>query len=148
MKNRWIGCLACCFLLGVSALPGAAQKAAIFTGPVHLQVDNLKTPLGIDDPTPEFSWQLQDPARGARQTAYEVFVASRESLLKEGKADVWASGRVASDSSIHIHYAGTVLKPSTRYFWRVKVWGASGQPYAESNFSWATVARGYIELCR
>lgn len=136
MKNRWICCLACSLVLCVSALPGVAQTSAISTGPVHLQVDNLKTPLGIDDPAPEFSWQLGDPTRGARQTAYEIFVASRESLLKEGKADVWTSGRVAGDASINIRYAGPELKPSTRYFWRVKVWGASGRPYAESEVAW------------
>ncbi len=128
--------MVCGLVLGFAAMSGAAQNSASFTGPVHLQVDNLKTPLGIDDPAPQFSWQLQDPARGAKQTAYEVFVASRESLLKQGKADVWTSGRIASNASINIHYDGQVLKPSTRYFWRVKVWGASGQPYAESNISW------------
>ena len=63
-------------ILGAAALQLAAQAPA-FTGPVELRVDNLKTPLGIDDPAPRFSWQLQDPARGAKQTAYEVLVATR-----------------------------------------------------------------------
>ena len=49
-----------------------AAKAASFTGPVQLRVDNLSTPLGIDDPAPRFSWQLQDQARGATQTAYRT----------------------------------------------------------------------------
>src|SRR5580692_12750378 len=31
-------------------------------GPVELRVDNLKTPLGIDDARPSFSWQLEDEA--------------------------------------------------------------------------------------
>ena len=50
----------------------AASAPAAAEGPVELRVDELKTPLGIDDPAPRFSWQLQDPARGAKQTAYEI----------------------------------------------------------------------------
>ncbi len=41
-------------------------------GPVELRVDNLKTPLGIDDPAPRFSWQLRDSARGARQDGIRI----------------------------------------------------------------------------
>ena len=125
-------------VVGAAALGLNMLQAAALTGPVELQVDNLKTPLGIDDPAPRFSWQLQDPARGARQTAYEVKVASRAALLDEsaGKADVWDSGRVESDASMNVLYAGPELTPSTRYFWRVKVWDAAGKPYAESGTSW------------
>ena len=74
------------------------KHPAAVAGPVELRVDNLKTPLGIDDPAPRFSWQLQDPARGAKQTAYEVQVASRPELLQAGQADVWDSGRIESGS--------------------------------------------------
>jgi alpha-L-rhamnosidase len=98
------------------------------TGPANLQVDNLETPLGIDDATPSFSWQLRDPARGARQTAYELRVATARNLL-DGKADVWSSGHLESAQSLNVHYAGAALKPSTRYWWQVVVWGAGGKPY-------------------
>ncbi|MDE3149025.1 MAG: alpha-L-rhamnosidase N-terminal domain-containing protein, partial [Acidobacteriota bacterium] len=123
-------------VLGAAALPLAAQAGAGFAGPVVLRVDNLETPLGIDDSAPRFSWQLQDPARGARQTAYEVLVASRADLLREGKADVWDSGRIASGESLNVRYAGPAVKASTRYFWRVKVWGEAGKAYPESEASW------------
>ena len=52
-------------VLGAIALPLAGLEAQACAGPVELRVDNLKTPLGIDDPAPRFSWQLHDP-RGAR----------------------------------------------------------------------------------
>ncbi len=93
-------------------------------GPVHLQVDDMREPLGIDDATPRFSWQLKDPARGARQTAYRVLVATRAELLSDGKADVWDSGKVTSGQSLNVKYAGPAVKPSTRYWWRVEQWGA------------------------
>ncbi len=113
-----------------------ARAQEVQTGPVELRVDDLKTPLGIDDATPRLSWQLRDPQRGARQTAYEVLVASSTELLQQGKADVWDSGRVESDQSLNVHYAGPAVAPSKRYFWRVKVWGTGGSLYPESDVAW------------
>ena len=111
-------------------------QARAAAGPVELRVDNLKTPLGIDDAAPHFSWQLQDPARGAKQTAYEVQVASSAELLRAGKADVWDSGRVEGPQSLNVQYGGPAVGPSTRYFWRVKVWDAAGHAYPESEIAW------------
>jgi alpha-L-rhamnosidase len=135
MKNALFCSIAWGLVLSAAAAI-AGQQPANTAGPANLQVDNLKTPLGIDDPTPHFSWQLQDPTVGARQTAYEVMVASTPELLQHGQADVWESGRVESGGSIDIPYAGPSLKPSTRYFWRVKLWGAASKPYRESESSW------------
>ena len=115
----------------VSSMVGLGQG-----GPVHLQVDNLDRPLGIDDPTPRFSWQLEDAARGAMQTAYRVTVASRAELLATGKADVWDSGKVQSGQSLNVKYAGPAVKASTRYFWRVEVWGKEGKAYPASGTEW------------
>ncbi|MGB6686922.1 MAG: family 78 glycoside hydrolase catalytic domain [Terracidiphilus sp.] len=112
----------------------SAQQSA--TGPVELQVDNLKTPLGIDDASPKFSWQLQDPTRGAKQTAYEVLVASSEDALRVGNADVWDSGRIASAQSLNVRYEGPALAPSARYYWQVKVWDAAGNAYPASEPIW------------
>ncbi len=136
MKSGVLRRAALASILSVLALPVGAQTAATVVGPVALRVDNLSTPLGMDDPAPHFSWQLQDAARGARQTAYQVMVASSPALLAAGKADVWQSARTESGRSINIAYAGPVLKPSTRYYWRVRVWGAAGKAYPASAASW------------
>ena len=135
MKKEMLRAMAWGLVLGATALRPAAQAPA-FTGPVELRVDSVKTPLGIDDPAPRFSWQLQDPARGAKQTAYEVLVATRAELLGQGQTDVWDSGRTESDASLNVRYEGAALQPSTRYFWRVKVWDAVGKPYGESETGW------------
>jgi alpha-L-rhamnosidase len=105
-------------------------------GPVHLQVDNLDRPLGIDDATPRFSWQLRDDAPGARQSAYRVQVATGQELLSDGKVDVWDSGKVESGQSLNVKYAGPGLKASTRYFWRVEVWDKDGKEYPASAAEW------------
>jgi alpha-L-rhamnosidase len=135
MKNGCALRIALAMAMGTAAI-GLAQKPAAAAGPVELRVDDLKAPLGIDDPAPRLSWQLKDPARSARQTAYEVLVATKADLLREGKADAWDSGRVASGESLNVRYAGAALKASTRYFWQVKVWDAAGKPYPASETGW------------
>ncbi|HXR39505.1 MAG TPA: family 78 glycoside hydrolase catalytic domain [Terracidiphilus sp.] len=135
MKNGIAPFIAAVLLLGFLAA-SRAEAQSPQAGPTELRVDDLATPLGIDDPAPRFSWQLQDPARGARQTAYQVLVASSAESLAQGKADVWASGRIESSASLNIHYAGPAVQPGTRYFWRVKLWGVAGKAYAEPPASW------------
>ena len=98
-------------------------------GPAHLRVDNLTEPLGIDDPAPKFSWQLEDPARGAKQTAYRIDLFAGIAGYPDAKFAFWSSGRVESDQSLNVRYAGPALKPSTRYYWLLTVWGADGKPY-------------------
>ena len=124
--------------LAAVALPLAASTPSAPAGPVELRVDNLKTPLGLDDRAPRFSWQLKDPERGAKQTAYEILLASRPDLLTNpaGKADLWDSGRIESNQSLNVHYVGPPLDPSRRYFWRVRLWDASGKPYPPSQVTW------------
>ncbi len=93
-------------------------------------------PLGLDDAKPRLSWQLRDSRDGARQTAYEIEVATKAALLAAGKADVWDSGKVASDRSVGVVYAGPELAAERRYYWRVKVWDKDGKPYPVSEASW------------
>ena len=122
-------------VLGIASLPVLSQ-APPARGPVELRVDNLRTPLGIDDPAPRFSWQLRDSTQGARQTAYQVDVASSADALNQGKADVWTSGRVEGAQSMNVSYRGPALSASKRYYWWVTVWDAAGNPYPQSGTSW------------
>jgi alpha-L-rhamnosidase len=125
------------FSLALSAASWAqSTQGQPARGPVELRVDDLKLPLGIDDPALRFSWQLRDSAQGARQTAYEVMVSSTSVALTQGKADVWTSGRVDSSQSMNVVYKGPAQAPGKRYYWRVKVWGAAGKLYPQSEISW------------
>ena len=125
-------CVAALSVIHAFASPAKSDTGA----PVKLQTDDLSTPLGIDNLTPQFSWQLTDSRRGARQTAYEVQVATSRELLTSHKPDAWDSGRIASDRSIGIAYQGSELKPSTRYYWRVLAWDQGNKPYPASEVSW------------
>jgi alpha-L-rhamnosidase len=116
------------------ALAGIAGAEA--SQPYQLECDALVTPLGVDDKQPQLSWLLQDDRFGARQTFYQIQVASQPDLVLADKPDLWDSGRVQSEASINVPYAGTALQPTTRYFWRVKTWDQNKHPYPASDVSW------------
>lgn len=121
-------------LLSLAVL--AAQPARPATTVVALTTEFRTTPLGIDARTPRLSWQLASDARGVAQSAYEVQVATSEADLRRGRALAWASGRVASGTSVLVPYAGTPLRSATRYWWRVRIWEADGKPSAWSAPTW------------
>jgi alpha-L-rhamnosidase len=121
---------AACFLLFAG---GAAAQSA---KPVKLECESLITPLGMDAAKPRLSWKIQDARSGARQTAYQIQVASKPEMLAGGKGDIWDSGRVESDNSLGVTYGGPALEPSKRYFWRVLLWDQDGKASAPSESSW------------
>ncbi|MGZ4988611.1 MAG: family 78 glycoside hydrolase catalytic domain, partial [Limisphaerales bacterium] len=112
-------------LFGISVCTHAAYVA-------RLRCENLENPVGIDATQPRLSWNMQSDERGALQTGYQILVASSESLLKDGKADVWDSSRVESDQSINIAYGGKALQSGQRCFWMVRVWDKNGHPTSYS----------------
>ncbi len=120
---------ACLLLFALSA---AAQSAK----PVKLECESLITPLGMDTAKPQLSWKMEDSRSGARQTAYQIQVASKLELLAGGKGDVWDSGKVESANSQGVIYGGTAFEPSRRYYWRVLVWDKDGKAGAPSEPSW------------
>ena len=97
-----------------------------------LKCEYLKNPLGIDTVNPRLSWILKSEQRGQYQTAYQILVASSIELLNSGEADLWDSGKVESDQTNQIEYAGIKLKPRQECFWKVRVWDKNNKV---SNFS-------------
>ncbi len=91
-----------------------------------LRCEYLKDPVGIDVVNPRMSWILESDERGQRQASYHIIVASSPELLSQDKGDLWDSGKIESDQSIHIPYGGKALKSRAACFWKLKVWDASG----------------------
>ena len=60
------------------------------------------------------------------QSAYEVLVATTLEELANDRGGLWESGKVESDRSIHIRYAGVPLGASMRCYWKVRVWDENG----------------------
>ncbi|MFA6173634.1 MAG: family 78 glycoside hydrolase catalytic domain [Kiritimatiellales bacterium] len=92
-----------------------------------LQCEYRENPLGIDVLTPRLGWQLDSPERGQRQTAYRILVAGSAETLQRGQGDLWDSGKVESDQSIHVRYAGKPLAARQLCFWKVQAWDKDGQ---------------------
>jgi hypothetical protein len=94
--------------------------------PSHLKCEFAENPLGIDVPQPRLSWQVTNPERGAHQTAYQTLVATSTNALARNTGDLWDSGKVVSDETLHIRYAGKPLTTSQQVWWTVRVWDGAG----------------------
>jgi len=93
----------------------------------HLRVEYLENPLGIDETAPRLSWKLTAKGRGARQTAYQILVASSEQLLAKNRADLWDSGKVATSDTTQIVYKGKKLESREQCYWKVRAYSGSGK---------------------
>jgi alpha-L-rhamnosidase len=117
----------------------AASTSMLSAGalsPTHLRCEYLDNPLGIDVLQPRLSWVLTSDERGAKQTAYQILVASSESALKTAQADLWDSGKVASGETAHIRYSGKPLASHQQAIWKVRVWDGKGQPRESEPATW------------
>ena len=106
---------------------GLGVEAADLLPPTDLRCEFLVNPQGIDVAQPRLSWRLEWPERGQTQTAYRVLVASQPDLLAQDQGDLWDSGKVNSDQSIHVEYAGKELKSEMYCYWKVQAWDQTGR---------------------
>jgi alpha-L-rhamnosidase len=97
----------------------------------NLRCEMLVNPDGIDRSNPRLSWEISGKQRNIVQTAYQVIVSSTPEKLAAGEGDLWNSGIVKSNQSVHVAYAGALLKSRTNCYWKVKVWTEN----AESEWS-------------
>lgn len=109
----------------------------------RLVCEYLVNPSGIAEPRPRLSWRVESSERGQRQTAYRVLVAGSAALLQRDIGDLWDSGRVESDQSLHVHYGGSELSSRQECFWKVCVWDVDGRRSA-----WSQPSRWSMGLLR
>jgi alpha-L-rhamnosidase len=111
-------------LILLAAAPLFAQLS-----PTDLRVEYLANPLGVDTPSPRFSWVPREAERGARPTAYQIVVTGSDGT-------VWDSGKIPSEETGQIAYAGKALESGKSYAWRVRWWDQADRisPYANAHF--------------
>jgi len=141
-KVLLISVLVCGLLFSslVSARSVSASSNLIST---DLRCEYARDPVGVDVSKPRLFWKLarteqgrggESTARGRYQSAYQILVASSEESLSQDKADLWDSGKVSSDETIHIPYNGRALNSSQQVFWKVRVWDKDNNvsPWSQS----------------
>ena len=84
-------------------------------------------PIGIDVQIPRFSWQMVSDQQNVTQSAYEIRVADSPKSLGKTSGLLWNSGKVTSDKSVDVAYAGPTLKSMQRAYWQVRVWDNNGK---------------------
>ena len=119
-----------------AASPDRTEQKS-YTGPglrpAYLRCENRVNPLGLGETQPRLSWIVESGERGQRQTAYQILVSASEAALQKDSGDLWDSGKVASDETLGVVYAGKPLASGQPCFWKIKVWDASGKesPWSE-----------------
>ena len=93
----------------------------------NLLTENKINPIGIDQTSPRFSWELKNDGRNISQIAYEI------KLIAPNRPKGWNSGKITSNQSVQIAYSGPALQSNEKYQWQVRIWDQSNQLSAWSN---------------
>jgi alpha-L-rhamnosidase len=106
--------------LAIGVVPASRSTAE---APSTLKVAGQAADALVDSPAPALSWAPHDSGRGQAQTAYEIKVFD----VLGPRRPIWDSGRVGSDASTGIAYAGPKLPADHTYKWTVRTWNTHGQ---------------------
>lgn len=112
---------------------------AWLAAPAQIKLQNLRcelrtNPMGIGVTHPRLSWEIESVQRNTQQTAYQVIVSSSKEKLAKNEGDLWNTGKVNSDSSINVLYAGQPLTSGIQCYWKLKVFTNKGES------AWSTPA--------
>ncbi|GEA09877.1 alpha-L-rhamnosidase [Alteromonas sp. KUL49] len=88
--------------------------------PSNLRVEDVVFPLNVHSETPNLSWH----ANLVTQSHYQIQVASSLDLLVSGAPDLWDSGKIKGQQSLHVPYSGEPLFSRDTAYWRVRVWSS------------------------
>src|ERR1035437_10041377 len=129
MKRKIISIIA--FLVTVAGLSATISVTS-------LRTEGLTNPLGLDMTNPRLSWKAEATSeKDVIQKAYQILVASSIEKLNTDNGDVWNSGKISSDVSLWIPFAGKTLLTNFPYFWKVRVWTNKGETGWSAAANWS-----------
>jgi hypothetical protein len=130
MKDRffWMAWI----LLWISCAATGQSTCTVF----NLTCEDETNPLGIETLQPRFSWQIRAQERDSRQSAWHLLVADSEEAIRNGKGNVWDSGKQKTAASLLQPFEGKTPEAGKRYYWKVRVWDQKGKasPWSEVQF--------------
>ncbi len=131
-----------CITLLLGLLSFLALSCSASDEATNMRVDYVRLPelTQINSENPIFSWQIAPSAH--TQSSYQITVSTD---AKCRRADMWDSGKIASDNSYAVTYEGGVLQPGRTYFWRVKYWDSDGVECAGSDIQSFTMSSNKSE---
>ena len=106
-------------------IASCAKQSSATLWPAHLHVENRVNPMGIGEISPRLSWTLMQTdtrLRGLKQMAYRIEIASSLERLTKDQPDIWDTGKVGSDITHDVVFAGNPLTSRQDCYWRVMVW--------------------------
>jgi alpha-L-rhamnosidase len=113
LKKLWVKLFTISMLISSFYITAGAQTLVN-----ELVCEYHTNPIGIDVLKPRLSWKIVSDKQNVLQSAYEIKVTDQS---PKGKV-VWNSGKITSEKSVNIEYAGPELKPMQRVYWQVRVW--------------------------
>ncbi|MET3112313.1 hypothetical protein AAKU52_000024 [Pedobacter sp. CG_S7] len=106
MKSFFFKFLFSCVILLLSySLVQAYQKNS---KPFDLKCEHLVQPIGVDEAHPRFSWMMDDSRRGAKQTAYRLYLSKDSLKVNKRKGDLWDTKKVNTAANL-VKYNGAEL---------------------------------------
>jgi alpha-L-rhamnosidase len=123
-------------LLVVTCLVASGRAELAVTG---LECEHRADPLGIGATEPRLSWYSTSHGREQNQSAYQILVASTREKLADDDGDRWDSGKIESDQSLFVSYAGKPLASHDECFWKVRVWDKDAKESAWSKPAYWTM---------
>lgn len=114
------------FVLAFGAVyPSIGQQAPVLQVK-NLSCENRNNPVNIDREDIYLSWQLVSTQRNVIQTAYQIMVDEDPANLRASKGGAWNTEKITSAQSVQVAYRGNKLKPTSTYYWQVRVWDNKG----------------------
>ena len=119
---------------GLSALHAGPDWPLARLAPAHLRCEYQASPQAVVSTEPRLSWVVDTDTdqRGVSQSAYRILVASSRELLQRDQADLWDSGKVQSNRTLHVLYGGKRLESAQVCHWKVRLWNQAGEESAWS----------------
>ncbi|HSH19802.1 MAG TPA: family 78 glycoside hydrolase catalytic domain, partial [Draconibacterium sp.] len=116
-KNSWFKLFTIALLFSGFAGFGKGTEVKELICEYHIN------PVGIDIQKPRLSWKIVSDKQNVMQSAFEIKVTDQTA---KGKV-IWNSGKIDSDQSVNVEYAGPELNSMQRVYWQVRIWDNEGK---------------------